>query len=44
MQHPIDGRGGGYGVGEDALPLQPGQAGIPAKYLVDKLRELEDAV
>ena len=31
MDHPVDGRGGGHGVGEDALPLREDQVGGDAQ-------------
>ena len=43
MHDQINDPGSGNEIGEDALLPQSGQAGTPAKYLVDKLRELEDA-
>ena len=31
MDHPVDGRGGGHGVGEDMLPLGEDQVGGDAQ-------------
>ena len=31
VDHPVDGRGGGHGVGEDALPLREDQVGGDAQ-------------